>query len=258
MISSTHNPKIQLARDLLAHARSRQQAQAFILEGVRLVEEAWSAGWKLHWALWSEGLSPRGLELMRAITAAGVVVEAVRPDILTAVSDTPAPQGLLALVEIAELPLPPAPHFLLLLDTLRDPGNLGTILRTASAAGAQGVILAPGCVDPFNPKVVRSAMGAHFHLPVLRPAWEAIPTLLPGCVYLADASGEVDYTQADFRQPFALVIGGEAEGASLGGQALATQRVRIPMPGRAESLNAAVAGAILMFEAVRQRMLSAS
>jgi TrmH family RNA methyltransferase len=257
MITSTHNPKLQLIRRLLSQPKARQEARAFVAEGVRLVEEAWQAEWKFQLALWSDDLNQRGRELLALLVAAGVPCEQVDTAILQSASDTQTSQGILAVVEMASLPLPPAPDFLLVLDNLRDPGNLGTILRTASAAGVQGVLLSPGCADPFNPKVLRSAMGAHFHLPVLALDWPDIAqTLAPFPTYLTDTSGDLPYTQADFRAPLAFVIGSEAEGAGAQARQLAQRRLSIPMPGHAESLNAAVAAAILMFEVVRQRAIT--
>jgi TrmH family RNA methyltransferase len=122
------------------------------------------------------------------------------------------------------------------------------------------VLLPPGAADAFAPKVLRSAMGAHFRLPILSLEWPEIEAALkppaPAAglnIYLADAKGEIEYTQADFRSPAALLIGGEAAGAGSQAAQLADQRVHIPMPGGSESLNAAIAAAILMFEVVRQR-----
>ena len=158
------------------------------------------------------------------------------------------------------MPLPADLDFILLLDAIRDPGNLGTILRTAAAAGVQGIILTPDCVDPFSPKVLRSAMGAHFRLPLLVLEWMEIQSLFkpggahPGVkIYLSDVGDSQPYTQADFHSPAALIIGGEAEGAGAEAQLLAERRIHIPMAAGVESLNAAVAAAILMFEVVRQR-----
>jgi len=146
------------------------------------------------------------------------------------------------------------------LKALRDPGKLGTLLRTAAAAGAQALLLAPGCVDAFSPKVLRAAMGAHFRLPIRSLGWAELRAYLRPVgqerrlrTYLADSAGGLPHTHADFRAPLALIVGGEAEGAGAEGQSLAQSRVHIPMPGQAESLNAAVAAGILMFEVVRQR-----
>jgi TrmH family RNA methyltransferase len=148
----------------------------------------------------------------------------------------------------------PRPGPILVLDQLRDPGNLGTILRSAEAAGAGEVVLAPGTVDLYNPKVVRGAIGAHFRLPVADLEWPAIGERVMGrAVWLADASGDMLYDAVDWRAPSALIVGGEAAGAGDHAAALATGRVCIPMAGNTESLNAAMAATVIMFEAARQR-----
>ncbi len=182
--------------------------------------------------------------------------------VLKAAGDTETPQGILAVLPIRSLPLPPAPDFTLILDEMRDPGNLGTILRTACAAGVQAVLLSPGSADLYAPKVVRSAMGAHFRLPVHALDWPAIHSYLTSegserslLRYLADSQKGQPYYQADFGSPLALIVGGEAEGAGREARELATGPVHIPMPGKAESLNAAAAAAVLLFEVVRQRKL---
>ncbi len=260
MITSTRNPRIKWLRDLQAHGRVRREAGMFVVEGVRLVEEALAAGIHPQWVIYTPDLGARGQQIVDGFSRSGVSVEQVTAQVLKAASDTETPQGILAVLPARLLPLPPAPDFVLILDELRDPGNLGTILRTAAAAGVQAVLLSPGSVDPYAPKVLRSAMGAHFHLPVHIQTWPEIEAALtpPGAarslaVFLAHAGGGVAYTQADMRQPLALIVGGEAAGAGQQARALAFQRVHIPMPGRVESLNAAVAAAILLFEVVRQR-----
>ena len=137
---------------------------------------------------------------------------------------------------------------------MRDPGNLGTILRSAEAAGVGQVLLAPGTVDAYNPKVVRGAMGAHFRLPLESLDWPAIAERVAGrAVWLADAAGEIAYDQVDWTAPSALIVGGEAAGAGQRAAELATGRVCIPMTGGAESLNAAMAATVILFEAARQR-----
>lgn len=262
MITSTRNPKVQLVRNLTTYAKARRENQAFVVEGVRLVEEALHAGWEAQLVLYSPDLSTRGLVLVEAFESHGAPVEAVDARVLKAAADTETPQGILAVLRMQPPVLPAEPDFVLILDGLRDPGNLGTILRTARAAAVQAVLLLPATADPYAPKVVRAAMGAHFRLPVRSLDWsELLVYLNPGGmaarlnVYLADSSGGLPYTQADFRSPFALIVGGEAEGAGAQAQSLAQSRVHIPMPGRAESLNAAIAAGILMFEAARQRQV---
>jgi TrmH family RNA methyltransferase len=175
---------------------------------------------------------------------------------MRAASDTETPQGILAVLTLKELPIPEPLDFALVVDGVRDPGNLGSILRSAAAAAVEAVLLPPGAADPFAPKVVRGGMGAHFRLPIHQLSWDGIYASLEGLqVFLAAASGELDYFQADFRSPLALVIGSEAQGASSQARQLATAQVYIPMPGGSESLNAAVAAGVLMFEVVRQRAL---
>jgi RNA methyltransferase, TrmH family len=262
MLTSSKNPKIQWVRQLQAHARARREAGAFVVEGVRLVEEALAAEVAPHLILHTEDLGERGRSLVEAFHKRGAPVETISPQVMKAVSDTQTSQGILAVLPLRQVPLPAVPDFLLLLDQLRDPGNLGTILRTAAAAGAQAVLLFPGCADPFAPKVVRAAMGAHFHLPIHQRDWEETKKYLSKGeneqkveVFLADSSeGEV-YTGADFKKPTALLIGGEAAGAGEQARRTAGKKVHIPMPGKAESLNAGVAAALLLFEVVRQRNL---
>ncbi|HLU08834.1 MAG TPA: RNA methyltransferase, partial [Oceanobacillus sp.] len=141
-----------------------------------------------------------------------------------------------------------------ILDNLRDPGNMGTILRTAAAAGVEVVLLSPGSVDAYNPKVLRGGMGAHFRIPVLEASWTRIAVYCRDLtVYLADMQGDVTYDAADWQQAWALIIGSEAHGESEEASALARQRVYIPMVSETESLNAAVAAGIILFEAARQR-----
>ncbi len=258
MITSTRNPALQLVRDLLAHPKARREAGVFVVEGVRLAEEALQSGWRAQLVLYTAGLPPRGQAVVDGFAGQRARVEEVSATVLKSASDTETPQGLLIVLEAKTLSLPLEPDFILILDAIRDPGNLGTILRTALAAGVQAVLLPPGGVDVFSPKVVRSAMGAHFRLPVHNLDWRSIRSYLRPAgaalrIYLADAQGELTHAQADFHSPLALIVGGEAEGAGSEAQSLADSRVRIPMPGSTESLNAAIAAAILMFEVVRQR-----
>jgi TrmH family RNA methyltransferase len=256
MITSTKNPTIQWVRSLQAKAQARREAGVFVVEGVRLVEEALAAGMEASLVLFTEEISPRGRAVVEAFAARGSPVEAAADHVLQAASETKTPQGILAVLSTLELPLPEAPDFLLILDGIRDPGNLGTILRTAAAAGVQAVLLTPGSADPFAPKVLRSAMGAHFQLPVRPMDWETLHTYLANAgvgVYLAAAGAGEPFYRADFRRPLALLIGGEAEGPGGQAQELADARVHIPMPGGSESLNAAVAAGILMVEFIRQR-----
>jgi TrmH family RNA methyltransferase len=254
MISSTHNPRIQLVRSLLGRSKERRDTGAFIAEGVRLVEEALAVDWPFRFVLASESLSERGRILVANLQARGVDVETVADNLMQSVSETEASQGLLAVLDHFSLPIPDKPSFVLIPDSIRDPGNLGTLLRTALAAGVQAVFLSPETTDAFSPKVVRAGMGAHFQLPLASMTWDAIRARTGGLtIYLADMAADLSCWQTNFKPPLALIIGNEADGASNAARELADQQIFIPMPGKSESLNAAVAGAILMFEVVRQR-----
>jgi len=257
MITSSHNPKIKLIRALAGRPKERRENSAFLAEGVRLVEEAFTAGWNFQFALYTDGLSQRGLDLVQSLIAKGVDVEPVAENVLQSVTETGTSQGILAVLALDppdSLQLPAKPDFVLIPDQIRDPGNLGTLLRTAAAAGVQAVFIPPETTDPFAPKVVRAGMGAHFRLPIPSQTWDQLRARVEGMsVILSDAAGEKSCWDVDFTCPIALVIGGEADGASMQARNLATEMVRIPMPGQMESLNAGAAGAVLMYEVVRQR-----
>lgn len=256
MITSTHNPKIQWVRALQNKPRQRREENAFVVEGVRLVEEAYLAGRQPVLLLYSSELDERGEKLVAGFAERGCPLEQVAEHVLRAASDTQTPQGILAVLPWEDLPAPEQPDFVFIPDGVRDPGNLGSMLRTAAAAGVALAWLPPRTVDPNAPKVVRAAMGAHFRLPLRQMDWEQVAQesrRLGLTLYLADAQGGEAYTAADLRQPLALVVGGEAEGASAAALRAVEGRVHIPMPGRSESLNAAAAAAILLFEVVRQR-----
>jgi RNA methyltransferase, TrmH family len=256
MITSTSNPKIQWIRKLQSNSRARREEQVLITEGVRLCEEALTAGWPARVVLYTADLSERGQSLLDGFDAQGAALEQVSEQVMRSASDTQTPQGILAVLAQSSVPMPLSMDFVFIPDAVRDPGNLGTMLRTAGAAGVGAIFLPPGTVDVYAPKVIRAAMGAHFHLPIYQLNWKDIQTELQAAnlrVVVAAAGAGTAYTQADLHSPLALVIGGEAEGAGEKAQLLAEEQVHIPMPGWAESLNAAIAAAILLFEVVRQR-----
>lgn len=256
MITSAHNPKIQRVRALLTRRQERDEAGLFVVEGVRLVEEAQAAGWQAELILHSQALSERGQALVSRFRSTAADIEEVPDHLMQSISGTETPQGILAVLRQRSLSLQPQPNFLLVIDAVRDPGNLGTLLRTAAAAGVQAVLLAPGSADAFSPKVLRSGMGAHFHLPILSLDWAEIHALCEDAslqLFLADAEQGVSCWSLNLRQPLALIIGGEAQGASPEARQFAHHFITIPMPGQSESLNAAIAASILLFEVVRQR-----
>jgi TrmH family RNA methyltransferase len=253
MITSSQNPKIKLVHALLGRAKERREAGAFVADGVRLVEEAVKSNWGFRFALYDASLNARGSSLVEHLLSRGVDVEEVSEQLMKSLSETETPQGLLAVLEISQQPIVGALDFVLIPDQIRDPGNLGTLLRTAAAAGVQAVFLPPETTDAFSPKVLRSGMGAHFRLSIQSMKWEKIRREVEDLqVFLADMDGTSCW-ETNLRQPLALIVGSEAEGASDDARKLASQKISIPMSGEMESLNAGVAGSVLMFEVVRQR-----
>jgi TrmH family RNA methyltransferase len=255
MITSNQNPKIKLVRALAGRPKDRRIEGAFLAEGVRLLEEALAAKWPFRFALYTEGLSERGGKLLRRLNIEGVAVYEVPQNLFASISETETSQGIIAVLDYVQLLVPKSPKFLLILDQIRDPGNLGTLIRTSVAAGVQAVLLPPETTDAFAPKVLRAGMGAHFRLPIHSLNWDEIEHICKSDnlrIFLADMHGESCW-KTDLRNPMALIVGGEAQGASEHALKLADTIVSIPMPGQVESLNAAVAGAVLMFEAARQR-----
>jgi TrmH family RNA methyltransferase len=253
VITSTQNAKIKLVRALLGRPKERSEAGAFVVEGVRLVEEAEAGDWKFRFALYDKSLNERGMAVIQRLQSRGIDTEEVSENLMKSLSETETPQGLLAVLEFSSSPISITLNFILIPDQVRDPGNLGTLLRSAAATGVQAVLVPPETTDAFAPKVVRSGMGVHFWLPIHLMNWEEIKANTSGLqIFLADMEGKSCW-ETDLRQPLAIIVGGEAEGASEEARRLATQKISIPMAGHVESLNAGVAGAILMFEIVRQR-----
>ncbi|HLO17169.1 MAG TPA: RNA methyltransferase [Anaerolineales bacterium] len=253
VITSSQNSKIKLIRALLGRAKERREANAFVVEGVRLVEEAVNSDWRFQFALYDESLNERGKSLVERLTSSDIDVEMVSESLMKSLSETETPQGILAVLTNSQIPIPESLNFILIPDQIRDPGNLGTLLRSAAAAGVKVVLLPPETTDAFAPKVVRSGMGAHFRLPIHLMTWEEIQEQTKELqVYLADMDGQSCW-ETDLRQPLALIVGGEAEGATAEARKLATQEISIPMSGDVESLNAGAAGSVLMFEVMRQR-----
>ena len=180
---------------------------------------------------------------------------AVAPHVMQAASDTQTPQGILAVLPIPEWEFPADPTFLLIPDGVRDPGNLGTLLRTALAAGVEAVILPPGGADAFSPKVVRAGMGAHFRLPILSMDWENHPVTIGGFIHFPGRFRRwaTPLPRPSLKHRWHSSSAARQPERGIRHLNLATNHIHIPMPGKTESLNAAIAGAILMFEVVRQR-----
>jgi TrmH family RNA methyltransferase len=255
LITSVKNPRVKEVRALQARKKNRREAGVFVVEGIRLAEEAFEAGWKAQLCLYTPDLNQRGLAIVNTLAAANVLVEQVSEHVMKSVSDTQSPQGILLVVEQQVVPLPEHPQLLLVLDQIQDPGNAGTLVRTAAAAGLDAVLLTEGSVDPFSPKVLRAGMGAHFRLPVSTLADVEIVNLCREhelTLWAASVDSGHSYLEMDLRSPLAIVIGSEAHGVGAPLYASSSQ-LHIPMPGGGESLNAAAAGAVLIFEILRQR-----
>ncbi|MHB9034106.1 MAG: TrmH family RNA methyltransferase [Anaerolineae bacterium] len=255
-ITSKQNPHIADVRTLAQD--TRHSSGTFLVEGLRLVQSAVDMHYPLTEIYVSESFAVKNSSAVESWSEAGYALWQVSDLVLKSITETQTPQGVAAVARLLPQKLDvKAANSLLLVDNVRDPGNLGTILRTAQATGMDGVLLSPGCVDAFSPKVVRAAMGAHYTLPIeTRVTWEDLVVRVQDkiCV-LADADGSQLYWELNWVQPMVLIISNEAFGASPEARQLANQTVRIPMAREAESLNAAVAASVLMYEIYRQHIL---
>jgi TrmH family RNA methyltransferase len=258
MITSVHNPRIKAARKL-ADRKERYAAGQLLAEGVRIIGDAWQSGARPAVVFYDPQTVAANLvaaELLATLEAGGCDCQACSPDVFTTLTSTVTPQGLVAVLPMPiDRPLPTTISFALVLDAVRNPGNAGTLLRSAAAAGVQVVIFGPQTVDPFNDKVLRAGMGTHFRVPLrVCSTWNHVRQTLGDApvLYLAEAGATLAYDEVDWCSPCALVVGGEASGAGAPARAAATP-IAIPMQSDVESLNAAGAGSIILFEAARQR-----
>jgi TrmH family RNA methyltransferase len=272
LITSSANPRLKQLKKL--HTRRHRDKQGLVLlEGHRLVLDALSAGYTPEFVVVHDDAlesHPEGQRLRTELEQLrdGSVVRAP-PAVVADLSDTQTPQGILAVLPQPALPLPSAPTLVLVCDAVADPGNLGTLLRSAAGAGVGAALLTAGCSDAWAPKTLRAGMGAQFRLPVRSmDEWSAVSAQLAswGCTtFAADASGSEAHFDVDWRQPSALVVGSEAHGLSKHVRADPSVRLcRIPLGVgdlsqddggvSLESLNAAVAGSVILFEAQRQRL----
>ncbi len=254
MITSTANPRVQWIRRLQRRASAREAEGLFVVEGLRLAEEARRAGSQPRIVLHLDPLPTRAADLVAAFVRREAPALSVSEKVLKACASTESPQGLVLVLPRPELAFPQSPSLVVIADGISDPGNLGALMRTCMAAGVDGLALTPGTVDPYNPKVVRAAMGAHFHLPLLPGSPESLGgrfETLP--IWTAEAGGGMPYHQLDARTPLALVVGSEARGPNEAWRRRARGSISIPMADSVESLNAVVAAAVILFEIYRQR-----
>ncbi|HAY60970.1 MAG: RNA methyltransferase [Acidaminococcaceae bacterium] len=261
-ITSVNNPQVKAAANL-KNKKFRAETGTFVAEGLRAVREAIAYGRVESLFVTDDEAERLGDWLDKAVSR-GARLYRVDGKVMARLSDTKTPQGVLAVAAMPRtgladlrpgLPDPDAP--VVVLDRIQDPGNLGTIIRTADAAGVLAVLLLEGCVDAYSPKVVRATMGSLFHLPLVqhlaaeevlswcsRQGFRTVATCLEGAsdLYRADLSGKQ-----------AFLLGNEANGVTPALQQAAAERVYIPMPGKAESMNVAMAAGIILFEALRRR-----
>jgi RNA methyltransferase, TrmH family len=254
--------KVQRLRRLLSRRSAREAEGAFVVEGAKVLSEALDAGAPVESVYVAAG-SGSDPVAQRAFDA-GVRVYELAPGVLERVADTVTPQPLMAVVPFVHRPLADVSgaDLLVVAVDVRDPGNAGTVLRSAEAAGAGGLLFLDGSVDVYNPKTVRASAGSLFHVPVVAGG-DAVQVLREmaswGVQRLATSSaGGRDYAALDLTRPVAFVLGNEANGLPPEVEAVVDERVTIPMAGRSESLNVGMAAAVLCGEAARQRRVAAA
>lgn len=266
-MASKQNFKLEYLRRMGNSRRFREREGAFLVEGIRFVEEALNSSWPVEALVYCSKIleNQRGKALLGNAAAAGVKLVEVKEGIFRKLADTETPQGVIAVARKRFYGLDcmwevKKPALLVVVDGVQDPGNLGAIVRSADAAGAGGVILIKGTADIYNPKALRATMGSIFHLPVVQ---STDPDKIMSCLarhgikaVAGDPRGVKVVYECDLTVPCALVVGSEAAGPGRAVMKRVSERVRIPMPGRAESLNAAISASILLYEVVRQRCIS--
>ncbi|MFC4487365.1 TrmH family RNA methyltransferase [Tepidiphilus baoligensis] len=256
-IRSRDNPQVRAIRRWLNESSFRKREPWIVLEGDHLLTAALQAGWMPEAVFIEEGREARFAAVLEALPPACARIRVASP-VFRTLAATETPAGIVARFARRTLVLAPqelAGRDLVLLDGVQEPGNVGAILRTAAAAGVGAVLLGPGCADPWAPKVLRAAMGAHFVLPFAQiddPApWFATRRGRVFATALAEKA--VPLYTLDLRAPALWLFGTEGAGVRPEWLAMADACVRIPMPGAMESLNVAAAAAVCLFEAVRQR-----
>ena len=244
MITSRSNETIRALRSLLTK-KGREQQGCLLLEGAKLIEDALKSNCIPDLAAVSPDCNS---ELLNRLAAAGCTILPCSDDVLNSITDTRSPQGIVAR---CKLPLRSISAYCGLwvgLDCLQDPGNLGSIIRSADALGASGILLGAGCADPFSPKVVRSAMGSLFHLPlVASDLITEAATMKQQAFYIIASCLDGDTKLPSTPDKTLLLIGNESRGLSSELLALSDYRFKIDMPGSAESLNASAACAIMLY-----------
>jgi TrmH family RNA methyltransferase len=265
VVRSTRNPLVRRARAIERDPAARRKEGLYVAWGLHLVQEALASGAPIRLAILAPALegTQEGRRIRTDLLRLDGPIVRVTSAILDGIVPGAADQGILLLIErragnLEEM-ITAGTHLLMVTHGVQDPGNLGSIARTALALGAQGLVVLEGCADPFGSRVVRAAMGAHFRLPIVRCAGAAcLPALREAAMRIvaADPRGTEIPEQVDLRLPTALVLGNEGRGLPGPILAAADHRVRIPMHAGVSSLNVHAAAAMLLFEAARQRRLA--
>jgi TrmH family RNA methyltransferase len=259
MITSSANARVKQVMNLSKKAKARNVSGLFVAEGFRMFKEIPAD--RIESVFVSEGFLK--VEAHKKFLS-GKEYEVVSEDVFKVMSDTQTPQGILALVKQyaykeKDLLAAPGPSFLMVLENIQDPGNLGTILRAGEGAGITGVLMSETTADVYNPKVIRSTMGSVFRVPFVYTddLTASLKALKAGGIrlYAAHLDGRNNYEKEDYTVDTGFLVGNEANGLTDETAALADAYVKIPMKGKVESLNAAVAASVLMFEAARQRRM---
>lgn len=260
MIRSTSNSHVRTIRSLRNDRSLRRSERMFVLEGVRLVADLLASGATPVFVLYDPdqlATTSAGQALMDTLAYSASAVYAASAEVIKAASDTTSPQGVVAVAHLPAIAVPAQPQLIVVCDHIQDPGNLGTIFRSSDAVGVAAVYCSVGCVDAYAPKTVRASMGSLMRVPIIQDiGWDALATTLaPYQTYVADGGGQsVAYTQIDWRIPSVLIVGNEAHGLSAPARQIAHRTIHIPMRAGIESLNAAMAASVILFEAQRQQM----
>ncbi|MFA7068521.1 MAG: RNA methyltransferase [Acidaminococcaceae bacterium] len=259
-IISAQNPLVKAAAELKMK-KYRTQREEFLVEGVRSVQEVLTSGWGIIEVFFADAI---GTETVAAMFASSnVPCYHVSQAIIERLTDTKTPQGIVAVVKMQNTTitdLAGLSGLLLVLDEVRDPGNVGTIIRTADAAGACGVVLLQDCADVYSPKVVRATMGSIFHLPIVIDVDKA--KFCQWCaqenwsLWVSSLEGGTDIYDIAWEAKVAVTMGNEANGASAQMLKAAGKKVYIPMQGKAESLNVAIAAGVFLFEGAHKQPLA--
>jgi TrmH family RNA methyltransferase len=260
VITSNKNQILKETKSLKLK-KSRDDRNQFFIEGTRIFEEALASNCRVSSVFFSETFSESDYAkgLQKEPRLKNVPIHIVADKIFDEISDTENPQGILCVIDKIiwnDKEILQGSEFFILLESIQDPGNMGTIIRTADAAGADAIILSKKCVDIYNPKVLRATMGSVFHIPILLDVdtTQTINVLKDAGVkvFASHLEAKKEYFEVNLTGKIAVIIGNEANGISEEVAVLADELIKIPMPGDAESLNASVAAAIIAFERVRQ------